>query len=68
MGSLSFKNWNVKYLLCIIDILWVKPLKDEKGKTVLNAFIQIINDLFVNQISYGLIKEKNFTKHLRKNG
>ena len=23
---------------------WVKPLKDKKGKTVINAFIEIINE------------------------
>ena len=35
MESLSSKNKNVKYLLCIIDFLtkyaWVKPLEDIKG-------------------------------------
>ena len=48
MGSLSSKNKNVKYLLCVIDVFtkyaWVKPLKDKKGKTVLNAFIEIVNE------------------------
>ena len=48
MESLSFKNKNVKYLLCIIDIFtkyaWVKPVKDKKGQTVLNAFIEIVNE------------------------
>ena len=44
----------------MIDIFskyaWVKPLKDKKGKTVLNAFIEIVNEsnrkpnkLWVNQ-------------------
>ena len=32
----------------MIDIFskyaWVKPLKDKKGKTVLNAFIEIVNE------------------------
>ena len=46
MESLSSMNKNVKYLLCAIDVFtkhaWVKPLKD-KGKTVLNAFIKIVN-------------------------
>ena len=46
--SLSSKNKNVKYLLCVkndfIKYAWVKPLKDKKGKTVLNAFIQIVNE------------------------
>ena len=43
----SSKNKNVKYLLCVIDVFTkyalVKPLKDKKGKTVLNAFIEIVN-------------------------
>ena len=48
MESLSSKNKNVKYLLCVIDnftkYAWVKPLKDKKGKTVLNAFIEIVTE------------------------
>ena len=47
MGSMSSKNKNVKFLLCVIDVFtkykWVKPIKDKKGKTVLNAFIEIVN-------------------------
>ena len=43
MGSLSSKNKNVKYLLCVIDVFikyaWVKHVKDKKAKTFLNAFI-----------------------------
>ena len=39
MGSLSSKNENVKYSLCVIDVFtkyaWVKPLKEKNGKTVL---------------------------------
>ena len=64
MGSLSSKNKNVKYLLCVIDAFtkytWVKPLRDKKGKTVLNAFIEIVNESNLNQINYDLIKEENF--------
>ena len=34
MGSLSSRNKNVKYLLCVTDVFtkyaWVKPLKDKK--------------------------------------
>ena len=45
---LSSKNRNVKYLLCVIDVFtkyaWFKPLKDKKGKTVLNAFIEIVDE------------------------
>ena len=48
MGSLSSKNRNVKYLLCVTDVFtkyaWVKPSKNKKGKTVLNGFIEIINE------------------------
>ena len=47
-GSLSSKNKNVKYLLHVIDIFTkyalVKSLKDKKGKTVFNAFIEIVNE------------------------
>ena len=48
MESLSSKNKNGKYLLCVIDVFteyaWVKPLKVKKFKTVLNAFIEIVNE------------------------
>ena len=48
MGSLSSKNRNVKYFLCVIDLFtkyaWITPLKEKKGKTVLNAFIEIVNE------------------------
>ena len=48
MGSLSFENKNVRYLLCVIDVFtkyaWVKSLKDKISKTVLNAFIEIVNE------------------------
>ena len=48
MGSLRSKNKNVKHLLCVIDVFskyaWVKPSKYKKGKTVVNAFIEIVNE------------------------
>ena len=48
MGSLSSKNKNIGYLLFVIYIFTkcarVKPLKDKKDKTVLNAFIEILNE------------------------
>ena len=50
MESLQNKRikFNVKYLLCVIDVFtkyaWVKPFKDKKGKTVFNAFIEIVNE------------------------
>ena len=48
MRSFPFKNRNVKNLLNVIDLFTkfacVKPLKDKKGKTVLHAFIKIVNE------------------------
>ena len=48
MGSLSSKKKNVRYVLCVIDVFskyaWVEPLKDKKGKAVLNTFIEIVNE------------------------
>ena len=48
MELLSSKNKNVKYLLCVIDdftkYAWIKLLKNKKGKTALNAFIEIVNE------------------------
>ena len=57
---MSSKNKNVKYVLCDMDVFtkyaWSKPLKDKKGKTVVNAFIKIViesnrkqNKLWVDQ-------------------
>ena len=48
MELLFSKNQGVKYLLCVIDdftkYACVRPLKDEKAKTVLNGFIKIVNE------------------------
>ena len=48
MESFSSENKNVKHLLCVIDVFtkyaWVKPLKNKKGKTALNAFIEIASE------------------------
>ena len=48
MGSLSSKNKNVKHLLCVTNVFtkfaWVRPLKDRKIKTVVNAFIEMVNE------------------------
>ena len=48
MKSLSSKNKNARYLLCVIDdfteYMSVKTSKDEKGKTVLHAFIELVNE------------------------
>ena len=72
MELLSSKNKNVKCLLCVKDVFakysLVKHLKDKKGKAVLNAFMEIVINLTINQINHGLIKEENFTINLCKNG
>ena len=48
MESLSSKNKNTKHLLCVINVFtkyaWVKSLKHKKGETVLNAFIEKVNE------------------------
>ena len=71
MEPLSSKNKNVKYL-CVRDVFtkyaWVKPLKERKGKTVLNAFIEIVNESNRKPNNYELLKEENFIINLCKNG
>ena len=71
MEPLSSKKKNVKYL-CVIDVFtkyaWVKPLKERKGKTVLNAFIEIVNESNRKPNNYELLKEENFIINLCKNG
>ena len=46
MQSLSRKNKDIKYLLCVIDLYskyaFVIPLKDKKGISILNPFDKII--------------------------
>ena len=48
MEPLSSEKKNFHYLLYAIDVFikypWARPLKDKKGKTVLNAFIEIVNE------------------------
>ena len=69
MESFSSKNKNVKYLLCVIDSSWVKPLKDKKGKTVLNAFIEIVNESNSKPSKLWFDQgKKNYYISLRKNG
>ena len=42
-------------------------LKHKNSKTVLNAFIEIVNEANRKQINFGLFKEENFTINLCKN-
>ena len=48
MRLLSSKNKSIKHFLCVIGVFTkyalVKPLKCEKGKTVLHASIEIVNE------------------------
>ena len=50
--SLSSANCGVKYLLCVMRVFteysWTKTLKDNKAKTVLRDFIEIVNNLNLN--------------------
>ena len=47
MQSLSKYNKGNKYLLCAIDLfskyVWVVPIKDKKGTSIVNAFKKIIS-------------------------
>ena len=60
MQSLSKKNEGIKYLLCAIDLyskyVFVIPLKDKKGISIVNAFDKTIkqsnrkpNQIWVDQ-------------------
>ena len=48
MQSLSRYNKRIKYLLCSIDLfskyVWVVPIKDTKGTSVVNAFKKITSE------------------------
>ena len=54
MRSLSSKNKNVKYFLCVLDVFtkyaWVKPLKDKKRRTVVNLILLIWINKYNNTI------------------
>ena len=46
--SISKYNKGIKYLLCVIDLfskyVWVIPIKDKKGTSIVNAFKRILSD------------------------
>ena len=50
-GTIAFKNKTVEYLLWVIDHLtkysWVRLLKGKHGKTVIDAFIEIVNESII---------------------
>ena len=68
MESLSSKNRNVKYLLCVVDVFtkhaWVKPLKDEKGKTVLNTFFEMVSESNCKPNKLWFVQGKEFYNKL----
>ena len=48
MKLISKFNKGIRFLLCVSDIynkyVWVIPLKDKKGVTIVNAFQKILDD------------------------
>ena len=68
MESQSSKNENIKYLLCMVHIFtkyaWVKLLKAEKGKTVLNAVIEIVSESNHNPNNLWVDQEREFYNKL----
>ena len=71
MGTFYIIIIYVIYLLCVIDVFtkyaWVKTLKDKNRKTILNAFVEIVNESNCKP-NYGLLEEENFTINLCQNG
>ena len=69
MWLLSFNNLGVKLLLCAINVYtkcaWIKPLKLKQFFMVL---LKQWMNLNLNQINYRLIKKKDFSIALCKNG
>ena len=47
MQLISKYNKGIRYLLCVIDLfsksVWVVPLKDKKGVSIVNAFQEILD-------------------------
>ena len=74
MQSLSKYNKGIKYLLCVIDLfskyVWIIPIKDKKGTSIVNAFKKTIskrkpNKIYVDQGSE--FYNKSFKKFLKIN-
>ena len=68
MEPLSIKNKSVKYLLCVVDVFTkyakVKTLKEKKGKTVLNAFTEIVNKSNRKQNKLWFVQGRHFYNKL----
>ena len=69
MGSLSFKNRDVKCLLRVIDVFtkyaWVKPLNHKEASTVFNDFVKIVNKS-KSKPNTLLIKKKIYNNPIKK--
>ena len=72
MGSLSSFNRGVKYLLCVINLFikyaCVKPLTDKKSKTVLDGFVEIVNESKRKPNKLCVYQGRKFGTNLSKNG
>ena len=72
MQSLSRKNKGIKYLLCAIDLyskyVFVIPLKDKKGISIVNAFNKIIKQSNRKPNKIWVDREENFIIIILKNG
>ena len=70
--SLSSKKGYVKYLLLchryFTEYAWIKPLKDKKGKTVLNASIEIVNESDRKPNKLWVDQGREFYNKLLQNG
>ena len=71
MWLIFSKNCGVNYLLCVTNVFtkyaWVKPLKDNKAKTVIHCFIEIKNELKRKPNNLRFNQKKCFTIALCKN-
>ena len=57
MQLISKFNKGFRFLLCVVDIfnkyVWVVPLKDKNGVSIVNAFQIFLRSLKENQTRYG---------------
>ena len=63
MGFLSIKMLNIYYVIgdAFTKYTCVKSLKDEKGKTIINAFIKMINESNRKPDKSWVAQEESFT-------
>ena len=72
MQLISKFNKGFKFLLCVIDIFskyaWVRPLKDKKGVSVVDAFQKILDDSNRKPNKIWVNKGSEFYNNSLKNG